>query len=110
MRWHTATKSKSEVTFITTRDIFKENPTLRFYFFAYLHELKLSKVNISKIFKVKKVLQLSELTVSVNGVEHGHYPLFEGRRQIIVFFPLADILQRGLKFLNSYRPVLKASW
>ena len=103
-------KIKIRIFYINTKYLFLENPTMKCYFFAYLHELKLSKVNIVKMFKVKKVLQLFLLTVSVNGVEHGHYPLFEGRRQIIVFFSLADILQRGLKFLNSHRPVLNASW
>lgn len=49
------------------------------------------------------------MTVSVDGVEHGHYPLFEGGRQIIVIFPLADILQRALEFLNSHRSVLNHS-
>ena len=32
------------------------------------------------------------VTVSINGVEHGHDPLLEGGREVIVFLTLANIL------------------
>ena len=50
---------------------------------------------------------LFKLTVRVNSVEHGHYPLLEGRREVIIVLPLADVFQRGLKLLNCDSSVLE---
>ena len=33
------------------------------------------------------------VTVSINGVEHGHDPLLEGGGEVIVLFALANVLQ-----------------
>ena len=46
------------------------------------------------------------VTVSINGVEHGHDPLLEGGWEVIVLFALANVLQRGLELLDGDSAVL----